>query len=62
MSISEKIKAFNNKIQQMKAQCDLDRQSAKTSALSSGNISKKEFLTDKDGLSEKDQLEAAAGF
>ena len=54
MSISEKIKAFNNKIQQMKAQCDLDRQSVKTSALSSGNISKKEFLTDKDGFSEKD--------
>ena len=54
MSISEKIKAFNNKIEQMKAQFDLERQSAKTSALSSGIVSKQEFLTDKDGLPEKD--------
>ena len=54
MSISKKIKAFNNKTQQMKAKSDLDRQSVKTSALSSGNVSKQEFLTDKDGLSKKD--------
>ena len=38
MSISEKIKAINNKIEQNKAQFDLDRQTANISALSSGNI------------------------
>ena len=40
MSISEKIKAINNKIEQNKAQYDLDRHTAKISALSSGNVSK----------------------
>ena len=39
MSISEKIKVINNKIKQNKAQYDLDRQTAKISAFSSGNIS-----------------------
>ena len=48
MSISEKIKAINDKTQQNKAQYDLDRQTAKISALSSGNVSKYEFLTEKD--------------
>ena len=40
MSISEKIKAINNKIEQKKAQYNLDRQTAKLFALSSVNISK----------------------
>ena len=40
MSISEKIKAINNKIEQNQAQYDLDKQTAKISALSSGNVSK----------------------
>ena len=40
MSISEKIKAINNGIEQNKAQYDLDRQTTKISALSSGNVSK----------------------
>ena len=48
MSISEKIKATNNKIDQNQAQYDLDRQTAKISALSSGNVSRYKFLTDKD--------------
>ena len=48
MSISGKIKAINIKIEQNKAQYDLDRQTAKISALSSGNVSKYEFLTGKD--------------
>ena len=39
MSISEKIKGINNKIEQNKVQHDLDRQTAKISALSSGNVS-----------------------
>ena len=48
MRIAKKIKAINNKIEQRKAQYDLDRQTAKISALSSGNVSKYEFLTGKD--------------
>ena len=48
MSISEKIKKINNKIKQNKGQYDSDRQIAKISALSSGNVSKYEFLTGKD--------------
>ena len=40
-------------IEQNKAQHDLDRQTAKILALSSSNISKYEFLTDKDVLPEK---------
>ena len=47
MSISEKIKAVNYKIEQNKAQYDLNRQAAKISALLSGNISKYEFLTER---------------
>ena len=34
MSISEKIKTINNKIQQNKVQYDLDRQTAEISSLS----------------------------
>ena len=48
MSISEKTKAINNKIEQNKAQYELGRQTAKISALSSGNVSKYELLTGKD--------------
>ena len=53
MSICEKIEAINDKIEQNKAQYNSDRQTAKSSALSSGNISKYEFLTGKDVLPEK---------
>ena len=60
MSISEIIKAINNKIEQNKAQYDLDRQTAKISDLSSGNVSKYEFLTRKDVLPKKDLLEKVA--
>ena len=62
MSISEKITTIDNKIEQSKAQYNLDRQTAKISALSSGNISKYEFLTGKNVLPEKDMLEKAASF
>ena len=61
MSISEKIKTIDDKIDQNKAQYNLDRQTAKISDLSSANISKYEFLTGKDVLPEKDLLEKAAG-
>ena len=42
MSISEKIKAINNKIEKNKSQYDLDRQTTKISALLIGNFSKYE--------------------
>ena len=60
MSIFEKIKAINKKIERNKAQYDLDRQTAKISALSSENISEYEFLTSKDFLIEKSLSEKAA--
>ena len=56
MTISKKIKTINNKIEQNKAQYNLDRQSGKISALLSGNVGKYEFLTGKDALLEKDLL------
>ena len=60
MSISKKIKAINNKIKQNKAKYDLDKQTANILVLSSGNVSKYEFLTGKHVLPEKDFLEKAA--
>ena len=60
MSISEKIKAINNKIKQNKAKYDLDKQTTNILVLSSGNVSKYEFLTGKHVLPEKDFLEKAA--
>ena len=44
-------------MEQNKAQYGLDRQTARISALSSGNVSKYEYLTGKDVLPEKDLLE-----
>ena len=60
MSISEKIKAINSKIEQNKAQYNLNSQTAKISALSFRNVSKYQFLTGKDVLAGKDLLEKAA--
>ena len=57
ISISEKIQAINNKVEQNKVQYDLDRQTAKIFALSSVNVSKYEFLTVKDALPGKNLLE-----
>ena len=59
MTVSENIKTVNNKIEQNKAQCNLDRQTVKISALSSANVSKYEFLTGKDVLLEKEMLQKA---
>ena len=47
------MKTVDNKIEQNKAQYNLDRQTAKISALSSGNLCKYEFLTGEDVLREK---------
>ena len=60
MSIGEEIKTIDNKIEQNKTQHNLDRWTAKISVLLSGKVSKYEFLTGKDVLSEKHLLEKAA--
>ena len=60
MIISKKIKTIDNKIEQNEAQCNSNRETAKTSALTSGNVNKYEFLTDTDVLLEKNLLQKAA--
>ena len=60
MSISEKIKTIGNKIKQNKGQYDLDRQTAKISALSSRNVSQNDFLTEKHVLPVRDFIGKAA--
>ena len=59
VTINEKIETIDNKIKQNKAEYNLDRQSAEISPLSSGNVSKYQFLTGKDVLPEKELLEEA---
>ena len=44
MSISANIKTIDNKIEENKTKYDLDRQTAKISALSAGNASKYKFF------------------
>ena len=53
MNISEKIKTIDSKIEQNKAQYNLDKQTAKISAVLSGNVSKYEFLTGEDCYQKK---------
>ena len=48
MTINEQTKILDNKIRSNKAQYDLDRQNAKISALSSGELDKYEYLTGED--------------
>ena len=48
MTINEQIKIIDNKIRSNQAQYDLDRQNAKISALSSGELDKYEYLTAED--------------
>ena len=48
MSVSEKVKSINNKIEQNKAQDDLDRQI--DFCISSRNVSKYKFLNGKNVL------------
>ena len=45
MTIDEKIKTIDNKIQQNRAQYNLNRETVKILALSAGNVCKYEFLT-----------------
>ena len=48
MTINEQIKILDNKIRSDQTQYDLDRQNAKISALSSGELDKYEYLTGED--------------
>ena len=45
MTVDEKIKTIDNKIQQNRAQYNLNRETVKILALSAGNVRKYEFLT-----------------
>ena len=48
MTVTDRIKILNRKIKQNEAQYVLDREAAKTSALSSNNLDKYEYLTGED--------------
>ena len=48
MTVTDQIKIIENKIKANQAQCDLDRLTAKISALSSGELRKYEYLTGED--------------
>ena len=50
------MKTIDNKMEQNKAQYSLGRETTKSCALSPGNVTKYEFWTDKDILTEKDLL------
>ena len=54
MTACKKIKKFGNIIVQIKAQCNLDKQTTNISALSSEIVSLYEFLLGQDTLLEKD--------
>ena len=48
MTLIEQVKILDDKIKANKAQYDLDREAAKISALSSGELEKYEYLTGED--------------
>ena len=48
MTLAEQVKILDSKIKANKAQYDLDREAAKISALSSGELEKYEYLTGED--------------
>ena len=48
MTVTDQIKIIENKIKANQGQCDLDRLTAKISALSSGELRKYEYLTGED--------------
>ena len=48
MTVTDQIKILNRKTKQNEAQYDLDRETAKISALSSNNLDKYEYLTGED--------------
>ena len=48
MTVTDQIKIIDNKIKASQAQNDLDRLTAKTSSLSSGEVRKYEYLSSED--------------
>ena len=48
MTLTEQVKILDDKIKANKAQCSLDREAAKISALSSGELEKYECFTSED--------------
>ena len=48
MTLTEQVKILDDKIKTNKAQYDLDREAAKASALSSGELEKYEYLNGED--------------
>ena len=48
MTLTEQVKILDDKIRANRAQYDLDREAAKISALSSGELEKYEYLTGED--------------
>ena len=48
MTLTEQVKVLDDKIKENKAQYDLDREAAKISALSSGELEKYVYLTGED--------------
>ena len=48
MTLTEQVKILDDKIKANKVQYDLEREAAKTSALSSGELEKYEYLTGED--------------
>ena len=59
MTVSVKMRTIDNKIEQNRTQYNLDRQTAKISALSAAKLGKCEFLMGEDVLPEKYLLEKA---
>ena len=59
MTIKEQIKILNGKIRSNKAQYELDRQNAKLSALSSGELDRYEYLTGEDLGYKPDRVQEA---
>ena len=62
MTLTEQVKILDDKIKANKAQYDLDREAAKISALSSGELEKYEYLTGEDlgykpDIAEKEKFE-----
>ena len=48
MTLTKQVKILDDKIKGNKAQCEIDREAAKISALSSGELEKYEHLTGED--------------
>ena len=56
MSVSKKMKLMDKKVEQTKAQYNLDRETAMISTLSSGNVGKYEFWIGEDVLLKEERI------